>query len=231
MQFQGLATDFDGTLTRTGTVSSVTAGALRRLRTAGRKLILVTGRDLTELRQAFDHLEIFDLVVVENGALLYFPAEHREELLSPPPPVRFLTALRDRGVTSLRVGRSIVAAHASQSIAILDVIRELGLDLRVIFNKDSVMVLPVGVNKATGLAKALEYLNLPAKEVVGVGDAENDEPLLSYCGLAVAVANAIPSLRARADMVTRGRDAEGVIELVDWMISEKPVPVTVSPRF
>jgi HAD superfamily hydrolase (TIGR01484 family) len=231
MQFQGLATDFDGTLTRTGAVSAVTAAALRRLRTAGAKLILVTGRELPELRQVFDELDIFDLVVVENGALLYFPVDDREELLSSPPPVRFLTALRDRGVTSLRVGRSIVASHASQSIVILDVIRELGLDLRVIFNKDSVMVLPVGVNKATGLAKALEYLNLPAKQVVAVGDAENDEPLLAYCGLGVAVVNALPSLKARADMVTRARDAEGVIELIEWMISEKPVPVTVAPRF
>ena len=58
-------------------------------------------------------------------------------------------------------------------------IRDLGLELQVIFNKGAVMVLPSGVNKAIGLAAALRDLGLSPHNVVGVGDAENDHAFLS----------------------------------------------------
>ena len=73
-----------------------------------------------------------------------------------------------------------------------ETIRELGLELQVIFNKGAVMVLPAGVNKATGLAAALESLGLSPHNAVGVGDAENDHAFLALCECAVAVANALP---------------------------------------
>ena len=60
----------------------------------------------------------------------------------------------------------------------LDTIRDLGLELQVIFNKGAVMVLPAGVNKASGLAAALADLGLSPHNVVGVGDAENDHAFL-----------------------------------------------------
>ena len=80
------------------------------------------------------------------------------------------------------------------------------------------MVLPAGVTKATGLASALEELNVAADRTVGVGDAENDNALLSACGMAVAVANATPSLKAEADVVTAGSHGAGVEELIDRLI-------------
>jgi hydroxymethylpyrimidine pyrophosphatase-like HAD family hydrolase len=50
------------------------------------------------------------------------------------------------------------------------------------------MVLPSGINKASGLQAALEMLGLSARTVIGVGDAENDHSFLEICGLPVAVA-------------------------------------------
>ena len=61
----------------------------------------------------------------------------------------------------------------------LEAIRDLGLELQVIFNKGAVMVLPSGVNKATGLDAALDELGLSPHNVVGVGDAENDHAFLA----------------------------------------------------
>ena len=58
-------------------------------------------------------------------------------------------------------------------------IRDLGLELDVIFNKGAVMILPAGVNKGTGLEAALKELQLSAHNVVGVGDAENDHAFFS----------------------------------------------------
>ena len=60
----------------------------------------------------------------------------------------------------------------------LEAIRDLGLELQIIFNKGAVMVLPAGVNKASGLAVALARLGLSPHNVVGVGDAENDHAFL-----------------------------------------------------
>jgi hypothetical protein len=70
----------------------------------------------------------------------------------------------------------------------------------------------------------LSYLGLSPHNVVGVGDAENDHALLRYCGRGVAVANAVPSLKQRADIVTAGCHGEGVIELIDRLISDDLAP-------
>ena len=87
----------------------------------------------------------------------------------------------------------------------LEAIRELGLEWQIIFNKGAVMVLPPGVNKASGLAAALEELQLSPLNVVGIGDAENDHAFLTLCGCSVAVANALDAVKATADVVTAGR--------------------------
>ena len=71
MFFVALAVDYDGTLARDGRVDSATIDALQKVKNSGRKLILVTGRDPTDLRRVFADIEIFDLVVAENGALLF----------------------------------------------------------------------------------------------------------------------------------------------------------------
>jgi len=220
MRYLALATDYDGTLAHDGEVSGATVKALCRLRASGRKAILVTGRELPELLWIFPEVELFDFVVAENGALLYSPKDRREQVLVEPPPARFQMALRERGVSPINVGRVIIASAESESTAILSVIHSLGLDLQVIFNKGSVMILPSGVNKATGLAVALGQLGLSPQQVVGVGDAENDHPLLRYCGCGVAVANALPALKTSADIVTRGGEEDGVIELIEGMLAD-----------
>jgi hydroxymethylpyrimidine pyrophosphatase-like HAD family hydrolase len=89
----------------------------------------------------------------------------------------------------------------------------------VILNKGAVMVLPASVNKATGLGAALEELAIPARNVVGIGDAENDEAFLTMCGCGVAVANALAPLKARTDHVTNGEDGAGVREVIESLIT------------
>jgi hydroxymethylpyrimidine pyrophosphatase-like HAD family hydrolase len=101
----------------------------------------------------------------------------------------------------------------------MDVIRELGLDLQVILNKGSVMVLPASVDKASGLRAALDALALSPRGVVAIGDAENDQAFLAICGCGVAVANALDALKAEARHVTRGEAGAGVREIIDSIIS------------
>lgn len=218
MYFMALATDFDGTIAEDGQVSKKTIAALQQFKDSGRKLIMVTGRELPQLKEVFPGLGMFDKVVAENGALLYTPASEEERLISPEPPAEFVKELKKRGVKPISVGQSIVATWEPHQQTVLDVINELGLELKIIFNKGAVMVLPSSVNKATGLEAALEELGLSAHNVVGIGDAENDHAFMRSCGLSVAVANALPAVKDTADLVTKSERGDGVQELVKKLI-------------
>ena len=203
MRYLALCCDYDGTLAHDGRVDEPTLAGLEQLLASGRRLVLVTGRELPDLQATFPRLDLFERVVAENGALLYRPATREEKPLAERPPDAFVELLRSRGVAPMSVGRVIVATWQPHEHAVLEAIRELGLELQVIFNKGAVMVLPAGVNKATGLAAALEEMGLSPHNVVGVGDAENDHAFLSLCECSAAVANALPTVKETADLTTR----------------------------
>jgi hydroxymethylpyrimidine pyrophosphatase-like HAD family hydrolase len=219
MRYHVLAIDYDGTLARDGVVDQTTVTALKKVLDSGRELILVTGRELYQLLTLFPEIQLFTRVVAENGALLCRPASKEETLLCHPPPPAFLDALQLRGVAPLSAGRVIVATWRPQEAMVLRAIRELGLELQIIFNKESVMVLPSGVNKARGLTAALAELAFSADQVVGVGDAENDHSFLRMCGYAAAVANAVPAVKETADIVLTGDHGAGVAELIDRLLT------------
>jgi HAD superfamily hydrolase (TIGR01484 family) len=218
MRYLALCTDYDGTIAHHGRVDAATIAALEELRASGRKLILVTGRELDDLQTVFDRLDLFDRVVAENGALIYRPAKKEERVLGEAPSAAFVAALRNRGVERISVGRSIVATWEPHQQAVLDAIRELGLELQVIFNKGAVMILPAGVNKASGLKAALEELKISIHNTVGVGDAENDHALLASCECSAAVSNALPSLLETADIALEGDHGNGVQALIREML-------------
>ena len=219
MRYLLVATDYDGTIASQGQVDDSALAALERVRASGRKLILVTGRHLPDLNKVFNKLDLFHRVVAENGALLYRPASRQEKLLCEPPPQRLLLRLRELQIP-FSVGRGIVATREPHQGAVLNAIRKLGLELHVIFNKGAVMVLPSGVNKETGLKAALDELGVSPHNVVGFGDAENDHAFLATCECAVAVANALPVLKERADIVTQGTHGAGVVEVIEQLLSD-----------
>lgn len=218
-----LASDYDATLAFEGKIAPQTCDALARFKASGRKLLLVTGRDLDDLLAIFPQVQLFECVVVENGALLYWPSSRQIESLAPPAPKQFLEKLRQEKVEPLSVGRSIVATTQPNARIVQETITEMGLALEVIFNRDSAMVLPAGVNKATGLTQALRELEVPAAQVVGVGDAENDEAFLTLCGRSVAVANALPRIKQLADMTTEQEHGPGVVEVIEKILAGEPL--------
>lgn len=218
MRFRALATDYDETLATHGCVEPATIAGLKRLQASGRRALLVTGRELSDLKRIFAELAAFDAVVAENGAVLYLPGSARETLLCEPPSEVLIFRLREEKVP-ISVGRGIIATTEPHQGTVLECIHALGLELQVIFNKGAVMVLPSGINKATGLARALRELDVPAESTVAIGDAENDHAFLSACGCGVAVANALPSLKSHAHVVTRGSQGAGVLEVIEELLA------------
>ena len=220
MRYVALATDYDETIAFDGRVDEPTVEALRRAKAAGLRLVMVTGRELTDLFNTFEHSGLFERIVAENGAVIYDPATQSVESISSAAPPALVETL-ERQLVPLSVGHTIVATVEPYQHQILAAIHDLGLEWHVIFNKGSVMALPSDVTKATGLAPALAALQVPVERTVGVGDAENDQAFLRMCGLAVAVENALPAVKAIADVVTTEARGAGVRELIAGLLAGK----------
>jgi hydroxymethylpyrimidine pyrophosphatase-like HAD family hydrolase/energy-coupling factor transporter ATP-binding protein EcfA2 len=209
-----LACDYDGTIADGGRCLPDVVQALARVRDSGRKVLLVTGRMLPDLRSVCPDVDrMFDAVVAENGALLYFPETREARALGDAPEPALVEELRRHGVP-FDLGSSMIATTEAWADAALAAIRDTGVERTLVFNKGALMLLPGGVTKGTGLDAALTVLALSAHNMVGIGDAENDHAFLAMSECAVAVADAIPALRERADYVTRAPGARGVIEFI-----------------
>lgn len=218
MRYHILAVDYDGTLALNGRVDEYTLIAMKKFLATGRRLMMVTGRELPDLLTVCPHTELFELIVAENGGLLYRPSTKEERLLTDPPSEELVKTLKARGVGPISVGKSIIATWHPHETTVLEAIRDLGLDLQVIFNKGAVMILPAGVNKASGFAAALKEMGYSEHNVVGIGDAENDHAFLRKCELAAAVANALPAVKETADYVTKADHGHGVSELMELIV-------------
>ena len=81
-----------------------------------------------------------------------------------------------------------------------------------------VEVLTKGVNKAFGLEKLAQKLNIQPSEIAAIGDAANDIEMLEYAGLAIAMGNASEEVKAIADIVTDTNENNGVIKVIDKLI-------------
>ena len=95
--------------------------------------------------------------------------------------------------TGLLSGRSSGAAAARA--------RELGI-AHVILGAD---------DKLARFERLRGELGLEASQCAFVGDDLPDIPVLARCGLAVAVANAVPEVKAVAHLVTAARGGEGAV--------------------
>jgi hydroxymethylpyrimidine pyrophosphatase-like HAD family hydrolase len=218
MPYDALATDYDGTIALDGVVDGTTRAALHRLRDAGWRLVLATGRELDDVRDLMPDLHVFERVVAENGAVLHTPGTGQTRLLAPVPPPGFVEDLAARGITPLHQGSVVVETWQSYESIVRAVIRQRGFNLAVVSNKGALMIVPAGVNKGTGAAAALDELGIPPSRCVALGDAENDLDLFALCGLSVAVAGALPEAKQAADMVLKAEGGQGVAELVSRLL-------------
>ena len=232
MRFRALATDYDGTIAHDGRVDEETVESLRAARGAGLRLILVTGRELTDLFNTFAHATVFDRIVAENGAVLYNPGTKEIEVLGGRPPQDFVAHLTRQNIP-LSVGHGIVATVEPHAHAVFAAIHDLSLDWHVIFNKGAVMALPSTVTKLSGLERGLADIGARAEETIGIGDAENDIVFLKACGLSVSVANALETVKDVSDLVTIDARGAGVREFIHaWLggLEERRVPKNPASR-
>lgn len=222
MHLNILALDLDGTLAEEGRLSAATWDALRLAKKAGLKLILATGRRLEVLPEIgpFDHL--FEAIIAENGAAIYFPRNDKVILPFGHLATEVVEQL-EAAEMPLERGMAIAATWVPHDKTVLEILAETAYAATVEYNKGAVMVLPPGATKGTGLIIALKELGYSAKNMLACGDAENDRSMFNVAEMAVAVANATNPIKSLADTVLTRPNGQGVQYLIQQLIN-KQVP-------
>jgi hypothetical protein len=160
--------------------------------------------------------------VAENGAVVYNP--HTDEMRLPfgEVPDDLVDALAQLDIPLWR-GIAIAGTTMPHDGAVWAASRELGLAVHVETNRNEVMVLPPGASKGAGLLNLLQREGLSPRNLLAIGDAENDHSLLQAAEVKVAVANAVEGLQAIADHVTPEAGPAGVAGFVRrYLLDGKP---------
>ncbi len=220
MRWRALATDYDGTIAKDGKVSDATLASLRQLKGQGVKLVLVTGRTVRcpgnsiDNPKFFGNAGIFDLVVAEDGAVIWNPKTDAVEILGTPVPKELVSALRRRGVDPFWAGLAMISTFETQAKPMREEIARLHLDYVCQTNRNWVMFRSPRTNKGAGLRRALKLLGVSPRDTVGVGDAENDLSFLRICGRSATVGDATPKVKRSVDVVMRNAGPAGTRELI-----------------
>ncbi|MEA3201062.1 MAG: hypothetical protein QOE90_2490 [Thermoplasmata archaeon] len=216
-EIRALAVDYDRTLTTVDLLPVPRAlDVLDRARARGLKVVVVTGRTMREIEaRVGKHVDAF---VAENGAIWKLaggPARRTHPTLGD---VRKAIEGLDVEAEFGEVLASFDAAHHDR---VAEHLRGQPWDL--VRNRDRVMILPRGVDKAVGLLAALRALGVDPRECAAAGDGENDVPLLRAVGHGMAVMNAVPELKEQADEVLLLPGGEGVAHWVSesWLPAQE----------
>src|ERR1039458_9041191 len=140
MKFRVLALDYDGTIAQDGQLNQDVRLAISEARSRGLVVVIVTGRNLRDLRQVAGDLDFLDAVVAENGAVISFPGGV-SRVLGQAPPQNFVEELRHREI-AFTEGQCVVEADGALAPRILQVIRDLELPLLLLFNRGRLTAVP-----------------------------------------------------------------------------------------
>jgi hypothetical protein len=81
---------------------------------------------------------------------------------------------------------------------------------------------PAGVNKWSAVRWLARTWGVDDQAICAVGDDVNDIPMIRAAGLGVAMGNALPPVKAAADLVVPSHDEDGLVTVVQWLLEERP---------
>jgi len=99
----------------------------------------------------------------------------------------------------------------------------LGNDVTLFTSRPYLLeILPAKTDKGTALARIAKILGVSADETMAIGDSMNDEAMIRWAGIGVAMANADERIKCIADLVTdHTNDDDGVAEVIEKYFSAK----------
>lgn len=214
-----IAVDVDGTLYEHSQVAPEAVDALAAATRLGHHVVIVTGRTWESLALVIPEVLPHCLgAVCENGGVLVEIAAGRASLLHRAANPVLVDRLLQVGVAPLDVGQVALGAPTAQGALVGRVLAEVGGNEVVVQNKDSVMLLPPGCDKATGLRAALTAFGLTGAPIIAIGDAGNDLPMFAMATYPRAVANADDAVRASGFPLTAAPAGLGVAEVLHELL-------------
>ncbi|MEM3852203.1 MAG: HAD hydrolase family protein [Methanomassiliicoccales archaeon] len=213
---EAVATDYDRTLTTPDLVlRPETVETVRRARSRGLKVIIVSGRKIDFLQRTSAYFGGLDALVGENGGVVQTASGMK--LLSRETGERIAHLLQSKNVP-FEKGMVISYVDGEYVEAAREAIKGYPF-AKLIMNVGAGMVVPSDVGKEVGLRAALAELGVDESRTVVAGDGENDVSLFDIKGLKVALSNSVQTLKEKADIrmeLEGGRGLEAVIdEIID----------------
>lgn len=189
--------------------------AIGRLQKNGVFFGIVSGRKCEFMDDFFtDNAGLIDAYVAENGCVGYACGK-KYYLCSVTGQEALLTGLK-RSNIPYDAGDVVVSVDRKYG-ALLDTLLISYPELHAVKNIDSIMILPAGVSKASGIQWLLGMYRLTPEETACIGDAENDLEMRDLCSLLGAVGNALPELKRASDYVCGQEFGLGLQEFIEYV--------------
>lgn len=233
MNVKALALDLDGTVFGDGELNLDEVVLLRMLQEKGVKVILCTGRNLHYVLGIARCLGTDGPVICEEGTIVYDQSTHARMFNGELSDLNTLRENLKNWLPTCVIPKE--AHHDKEIILALDrnprvdldlfveevkaVLEERKMNLVITRSDEMINIMPQGVDKGVGLSKALEILDIDQDNVIAVGDAPNDLPLIKEAGYGIAVSNAHEKVKDESDYVTNYPDGRGVIEVINLILS------------
>lgn len=221
---KAFAIDIDGTLTENGggIIHLPAVQNLRTLEKLGYRIIYVTGRSSVEAYILSVFTGTTKIAVGENGGVVTIsPTEHiilgnKEECING---YRIL----NRKVKNVKLKNVFdrmteVVLERTFNIELgKQILQETKVGVILTDSKYSFHINNIGINKATGLAKALDILKIKPSETVTIGDSETDIPLFQFCAFSIALNHADEVVKSKANYVVSQQSGKGLVEALDYI--------------
>jgi phosphoglycolate phosphatase (TIGR01487 family) len=213
------AIDIDGTITENGggMLHLPAVLELRILERMGFKVIFVTGRSSFEAYTLAVFAGTTKISVAENGGVITRGPQDHLILGDKKICIEGYNVLRDNidGIRSKPVfGRmsEVVLCRNFDIVEAQKILNEHRLALYLSDSKYAYHINQRGIDKATGLIKALQILGLDASDSVAIGDSETDIPLFRSCGYSICLGHAEKNVKQNASQVVSARHGEGLVQ-------------------
>ncbi len=220
-EIKAIVVDIDGTLTDMSRLISLDAVAAMRQMPI--PVILCTGNVICFVRAASKLLGASNTMIGENGGVVLHGYDGKALVLAD---IEECRQARDFLAQEFPGLESLDETYRKSELAFrrgidLDRAKQLIAEhypgLEMLDTKFALHLKHKSVNKATGMRKVAEILNLKTENFAAMGDSENDLPMLKEAGIAIAVGNATPDVKAEADYVCNKSYGEGAAEGFEWL--------------
>jgi len=225
---QMLALDLDDTLLRSDlTISYRTRNAIKRAEAAGVTVVLASGRAPAAMEQFSRFLGMNKrpgYLICKNGTIIQESHTGNvvyETMLDTEPALTFRDMV-GKGCYKLIIPGDPMLLKPLESL----IRTYLGKDITLFTSQPYYLeIMPRETDKGTALAKIAEITGISAGETLAIGDSMNDEAMIRWAGIGVAMANGDERIKNIAGFVTEHtNDEDGVADVIDKYFFGKGTP-------